>query len=219
MTLLVTATAEARPKPPEDTTRSDTGLELGLRAGYGVPRGDYAKDFSLSKEASGQLPVMLDLGLRVLPQLYAGLYFQYGLASQGDNVRDNCDKASLDCSLRGYRVGLNVHYHFNRATFAPWVGVGAGYEWLSIERSKGNARLSETLSGLEVVNLSLGLDYKLSQAFRLGPFFTATVAQYSYLKAKGENVPSGSAVSGDYEDDQKAYHQWFFFGLRGTVLL
>jgi hypothetical protein len=88
------------------------------------------------------------------------------------------------------------------ASFAPWVGVGIGYEVTSMTASLAGASASTDFSGFEFVNLQLGGDFKVGSNFALGPYVALSVAQYS----------SVGGVTGF----EKGTHEWLQFGLKGT---
>ena len=101
----------------------------------------------------------------------------------------------MSCSAKDLRLGLNVHYHFSPGeSFDPWVGLGAGYEWLVLDESAGGVSVSETASGFEFGNLQLGGDFAVAPNFGIGPFFTFTLAQYSHL---GGAIDTDLAHEGD----------------------
>jgi len=60
--------------------------------------------------------------------------------------------------------------------------------------------------------IPLGLDFKISPAFGLGPFATFTIAQFSTSTASfnGQDVPGGGGIA------NKAIHEWLIFGARGV---
>ena len=67
-------------------------IELGLRVGYGYPVGNEgaiagASNTSLHDESSGMIPLWIDAGFRANPNVYIGVFFQYGFAfvNKGQN--------------------------------------------------------------------------------------------------------------------------------------
>lgn len=187
------------------------GLELGARLGYGIPMGDAVKDSKLSDAYSGQIPIQIDVGYRINPNIYAGAYFMYGIGLM------NSDKCK-DCSGSDMRFGVQAQYHIMPAeTFDPWIGLGVGYE---IASSKSSVTvLGQTFDGkfstkgMEFVNISVGGDYKLSPNLAIGPFATFAIGQYS---------STSSDLNGKTSDDDitdKALHQWLLLGVRGSFRL
>jgi len=188
------------------------GLELGLRVGYGVPLGSTAgtvaggsADFSSS--IKGMIPFWADVGYRINPNWYVGGFFQFGLGMLPSNSVF-CNMTGVNCSENDLRAGINVHYHLlPTESFDPWVGIGAGYEWLNETISPaGQPDISSKLDGFEFGNIHLGVDYKVSQNFGVGPFVTFTIAQFANSSFAG--------VSGSLTD--KKIHEWLIFGIRGV---
>jgi len=143
----------------------DTGFELGGRLGYGVPMGDASGDpgDELSSTVSGMLALQLDVGARVARHIMAGAYFQSGLGFQGDQARRVCGVIGADCTPRIYRLGIQGQFHFlPQGRFDPWVGVGFGYEWLSLSAEDktafANVEVTATARGWEFVQFQAGLD-------------------------------------------------------------
>jgi len=211
------------------------GVALGVRTGYGIPLGSTAGRTSssasgagaqaattntssapaLSDTISGQVPIWLDLGYRVNAHLYLGLFGSYGF---GLAPTDLCK--GITCSVSDIRFGLNAHWHFlPDGTFDPWVGLGIGYEILGLSAEQTQAGQTATahtrIAGLEVANLQVGADYKVSPAFGIGPMLTASLAQYSDLSVEVKGPGFDRSSSGTFSD--KTWHSWLFFGVRGEL--
>lgn len=118
----------------------------------------------------------------------------------------DCAQTGVSCSAADVRLGLNVHYHFSPGeSFDPWVGVGAGYEWLVLDESAGAISVSETARGFEFANFQLGGDFSVAPSFGIGPFFAFTLAEYSHL---------GGTIEADLAT--KSIHGWVMGGVRGV---
>ena len=199
---------------PGASTQSDFhGIEFGVRVGYGIPLGTAGDNASLSDQIKGMIPFWADIGYRFDPNWYLGGFFQFGLgfvpsaASQPGGV---C-VTGVSCSVNDLRFGLNVHYHFLPAEILdPWLGVGAGYEILNLSASATGVSASGSNRGFEFGNVQLGLDFKISPAFGVGPFATFTIAQFSdtSVSVNGQDVP--------FSYTNKAIHEWLIFGVRGV---
>jgi hypothetical protein len=182
------------------------GLELGVRVGYGVPFGKSINDTNWSDNISGMIPFWADVGYRIDSNWYLGGFFQYGLGFLPSGL---CP-TGLSCSTYDLRFGANLHYHFlPNQTLDPWVGIGAGYEISTISVSAQGSSASTSVNGFEFGNAQLGLDYKISSAFGIGPFATFTVAQFS-------NVSADAIVQPQPTVNSKGIHEWLIFGLRGV---
>jgi hypothetical protein len=196
----------------------DTGFEAGLRVGYGVPLGNVDKNIKLSDEIGGEIPLIIDVGYRVIPNLFVGLYGQYAFGWVSGNTSKACDMSSqFSCSAHDIRLGVEGHFHFMpREKLDPWVGLGIGYEWLGISVSGGGADVSSTITGFEFFNLQAGLDIALAEHFYLGPFVTLSFAQFSggTVVCKSTICGSGFEANGDIRG--KALHEWLLIGVRGA---
>jgi len=76
----------------ESSAADEKKFRLGLRLGYALPPGDAAEGVKLSDGLSGQIPIWLDVGYMVTPNMLVGLYGQYGFAQV-----KSCDDGA-DCS-------------------------------------------------------------------------------------------------------------------------
>lgn len=182
-------------------------IKLGLRLGYGLPMGDAAKDRPMTDGVKGKIPIWLDLGYMVTPNIMVGLYAQYGIAMLAD---DACPDGA-DCSGAVIRFGLQGQYHLSPGeSLNPWFGLGIGYEMASSKVSAGGAEFTGTTSGLEFANLQAGADFGVADNIGIGPFVSFSLGQYSSAKTE---TPAGSS-DGDIED--KAMHMWLVLGVKGT---
>jgi hypothetical protein len=182
-------------------------LSLGARVGYGFAMGEAEKDADLSDAVKAQIPVQIDVGYRVTPDLTLGGYFGAGYGLVGDAVDEECDRFDLDCSARVLRLGVQVDYAFRNVSGAmtPWIGAGVGYEWASVHQEPDD--LDTRLDGFEFVNLQGGVDWKVG-GFSVGPFAMLTIGQYANFEQEG----LGETIT---RDTEKALHQWLQVGLRG----
>ncbi len=193
--------------PSGSETSDANGIELGVRVGYGIPLGSAAQNAKWSDGIRGMIPFWFDVGYRIDPNWYLGGFFQFGL---GFVPSGQCTSGQ-SCSENDLRFGLNVHYHFLPAeTFDPWIGLGAGYEIWNFSVSAAGVSGSAQLKGFEFGNAQLGLDYKFSPAFAVGPFVTFTIAQFSDQSGSAPGFSSSGSI------DNKAIHEWLIFGLRGV---
>ncbi len=185
----------------------DGKIKLGLRLGYALPSGKVSGDSAgnpgakLGDYVSGQVPIWLDAGYMVTPNILLGLYGQYGFASV-----KNCGPG-LSCSAHDFRIGIQGQYHFTPdQSFDPWLGVGFGHESLSGSTSGGGLSVDGSLSGWEFLNLQGGVDFQVVSALTAGPFLSFSLDQFSSVSSGG--------TSADITD--KALHEWITFGAKGT---
>lgn len=179
---------------------TDKKFVLGLRLGYGLPMGSISKDVKFSDFFSSMIPIWLDVGYMVTPNVMLGVYGQYGLVSI-----KNCPSGA-SCSAHDIRVGVQGQYHvLPSEKIDPWFGLGIGYE--SLAGSVAGVSGSDT--GFEFANLQAGLDFKLSPAFGFGPFASFSLGQFSNETTAGQSASI----------PEKALHEWFTLGVRGAFNL
>jgi hypothetical protein len=189
----------------------DSGVELGIRLGWGFPLGDASgeNEGELSTFVLGQIPLHMDLGYRLNPHIFLGGYFQYGVAFPGDD----CTEApgNPDCAASDVRIGIQGIYHFTPITTGNsiWVGAGIGYEWLSVTREVAGVESTTTRGGFEFLNVQAGYDFEVSEQFRVGPYGMFTLAQFSNLSTELDGLEEEA-------DFDKALHEWLFVGVKGT---
>jgi hypothetical protein len=199
-------------------------FEAALRLGVGLPFGRAGKNVLDGSErdlrdlATWRAPIWLEVDYRATLGLSVGAYLQFGVGGTGNSCASNCTWSDL-------RTGAELAYHFApSASASPWLGLSAGYEWLSF-KELGNVELpdgsgdtipfqtTELIGGPELA-LSGGLDWALEEALRLGPYATLSVGDYlgDHFKCEpgGLGCPSGSALNGS------GAHAWLSIGVRGS---
>jgi hypothetical protein len=185
------------------------GFDFGARLGYALPFGNTNGTEKLSDGFSGAIPIVLEAGYRLNPNITLGALFQYGFAQVKDNNTTGCGGA-VDCSGHIIRLGIEGIYNFNLdSVLTPWVGLGVGYEWMGISLSSGGQSGSLTAKGLEFLTLHVGGDYRMSSQLALGPFLSFSLAQYSSATLEA----GGTSMSMDLTD--KKMHEWLQIGVRG----
>jgi outer membrane protein W len=190
-------------------------IEIGLRLGVGFPlghEGETATDTTndkLSSDLKAIIPIAIDAGYRINPNVYVGLLFQYGFGiANTDSAPCN---AGVSCSGSDLRLGIDLHFHFAPGqSFDPWLGVGAGYEWLFLDESEGGVDASGTATGFEFGNVQLGGDIPVAPNFAIGPFVGLSFGQYGNLSV------SQGGNSMDMPVTSKSFHEWLDLGVRGV---
>jgi hypothetical protein len=186
--------------PRADAAPQPSGPAIGLRAGFGLPRGlleggDGHRDAPLDEVVTGIIPAQLDVGYFLGSRYYVGAFFQYAL---GQRVNGCPEGAS--CDARAMRFGLEASYHWPVSDrLGPWLGLGVGYDVFDPSRVPsvidGQLRaVDRTFKGVEV-SMQGGLDFRLGEAAWLGPFVALTASRYT-------NV------------NEAALHSWLMGGLR-----
>jgi hypothetical protein len=200
----------------------DKKFDVGLRLGYALPLGNawsagtsgpftFPEDAKMSNAFSGQIPIWIDAGYRVVPPLVLGLYFQYGFVSVKTATDPNSPgcPSGADCSAHDIRLGLQAEYDLLAGqSIDPWLGLGVGYEWLGLSETANGTTSSGNLSGFEFANLQGGVDFAVGDGVALGPFLSFSLGQYSTFHTEAQGV-------GVDIDVPKALHEWLAFGVRG----
>jgi outer membrane protein len=187
------------------------GVSLGIRGAYGIPFGSTLDGEKLSSDLGGMIPLWLDVGYRFSHNWYLGGFFSYGFGFVPSN-KPECS-APTSCSGNVLRLGINFHYHLNpMRAWDPWIGLGAAYEIFNFDAIRGGQSSSPSFTGFEFGNAQLGVDYRVSSQFVVGPFVAFTVGQYSTVRGSG-------AASSNLDITSKAIHEWLMFGVRGVFTL
>lgn len=196
-----------------ETPAERVGFQMDIRTGYSIPSGDVAKTIGtnesvkMSDWASGQVPLVVDIGAKVIPMLFVGGYFGFGFGGPAGQLETACNEDGGSCLAVGVRLGAEAQVHFIPAgDVNPWLGYGIGYESLSFSRSGGASSDNDsfTLSGWEYAHFMGGVDFRLSRVVGLGPFVDYSLGQY------------GSASDGDVSVDipNTSLHSWLTLGVR-----
>lgn len=175
------------------------GFELGLRVAFALPFGNEVDGLSLSDDISSALPFELDLGWRIDPRWYVGVWLAGGPAF----VHGDCPPG---CSAQVASTGIEGSYHFNPRGFDPWVGLGIGYEYLHRDFVSGGFLVSSHLSGMTFVRAAVGVDFRISTFFTIGPYVDDTVGEYWSISEQGFR----------FDVTDKSVHSFLQFGARAT---
>ena len=195
-----------------DAPPARTGFQVALRSGVAIPLGDVQKDLKLSDVAGPQFAATVDIGGKIIPNLFVGGYLGLNIGGAGGTLADSCTKASASCTAVTLRIGVQAQYHIiPDGKVNPWVGYGIGYEATSINESVGGLSVTTTAGGLEFGHIMGGVDFRISKVFGLGPFVDLSVAQYSSYDTGSSSV-NGTSTSHDIQN--KALHEWLTLGAK-----
>lgn len=199
--------------PPEPKTHeappARTGFQVAARVGAAIPLGDAADGAPLSDGLGAQFATVVDIGGKIIPQLFLGAYLGANVGGVGAQTSKSCDQQrATGCLGFTYRIGVEAQYHIiPDGKVDPWVGYGIGYE---VSRVLGNANgttVSTTLVGPEYGHFMAGVDFRLTKIFGIGPFVDFAIAKYT-------NQSSEPDASRNGEISNKATHQWLTFGAK-----
>jgi hypothetical protein len=164
----VSSSARAREAPPdyeappadqpvlseEPSPTDPPGLDVGLRFGYLLPFGNEmaGPGNAMSDGLSGGGFFGLDLCLRINAYVTVGALVQYAFLAVKDSV---CSSCSGSMTRLGGQVLLHIPVENSRVV--PWLGLAAGYEWMSVD---GSSNYGSTVGakGFELAALQGGVD-------------------------------------------------------------
>jgi hypothetical protein len=197
------------------------GPEVALRTGLALPFGSIrggatARDLDLY--ASTVVPIVVEGGYRIDPSLFVGLRFQYAVPQLEDpNPTFACGGGNA-CRGSVVQLGAEAIYRVLASRrFAPWLGLGAGYEWLSADYKTTNAATNlgfgGTNRGFQGL-VQVGGDLRVGQKVVLGPFVEVAAGRYT----RAENRGFLGAMSGSMDVDitDVTWHGWVTLGLRAA---
>jgi hypothetical protein len=217
---------DASPAPSGESSDSfEPGFEAGLRFGVSAPVGKagdsaFIGEVDVKDLAKLRVPVWVDVGYRLSEQTTLGVYGQIGFGQTGDACAGDCDWSDL-------RLGIQGQWRLASADAGvkPWLGVGLGYESLSFrtlllvpvmneagETSDVALRAAQRLGGPELL-LQLGIDFRVEDALDVGPYVSATLAQYMSDRLTCDTPALCSSID---VLDASGFHSWLGIGLRGT---
>jgi outer membrane protein W len=205
------------------------GVSLSLRAGVGSGVGKVAGNTGASSMGDlydATIPLWFEAGYRFNPSWSLGVYGQYAFAPVAGSAENSLRQAFngltvRDVSGRVLRLGVESAYKFQpKAAFAPWIGLGFGYEWaeigFNVTDGTNTGDASETLKGFDLM-LQAGGDYRVSPSFTVGPFVAFTFGWYSRAEVSASAL--GQSASQGVDIDNKSLHNWLQAGIRGTFEL
>lgn len=199
---------EAPEEKRHDAPPPHTGFQVAARAGVAIPLGDAAKDMPLSDGLGAQFAAIVDIGGKVIPQIFIGAYLGANVGAVGSQTSKDCDQVQASgCLGLTYRIGVQLQYHIiPDGKVDPWIGYGIGYEATRVTGSSSGTTFSTTLVGPEYGHILAGVDFRLTKIFGIGPFVDFSFGKYTNVSSQ----PSGR--SADITDT--AMHEWLTIGAK-----
>ncbi len=201
-------------------TAARAQLQLGVRVGWASAMGDAletkgtpvtpSQTARMSDWIKAQIPIQLDVGYRVTPEITIGGYASYGFGDTGGSYLDACRIYLWDCSASVVRTGVEATYAFTTVSpkIVPWAGLGSGYEWAeSVAKRPGSENVRTRLEGWELLDLQAGADYRVGASFAVGAYVMYALGRYSGGSDGGVSFSSSANTT---------MHQWLGVGVRGT---
>ncbi len=191
--------------PAPGTVPANKGFQMALSFGYSIPFGDVDSSLKQGDLISSELPLNLEFGYKVTPEIYFGGYVGYGFGDGGSMVDKLCISSSVTCSLSTLRIGVNLQYHFRpEAKVNPYIGFGMGYESATFTASGPGGTAEVIARGFEVLRFTAGTDFRTNSVVGFGPYVNLGVGTYTSLDNGYESAPI---------EDAKL-HGWLNVGIR-----
>jgi hypothetical protein len=210
LALALAGPARAAPSAPPP----DHGPEVALRTGVAIPAGSVRDGTSLDSYASSAVPLVLEGGYRVEPDLFVGARFQYAFAQLKDpNATQTCG-GNTSCSGSDVQLGVEGIYRFLAdQRFAPWLGLGFGYEWASADYDSQNIGEGGTNKGFFGL-AQAGGDARVNGALVLGPFLDVAFGRFDSAETHAHFGNMSGSMTSDITNT--AVHTWITVGVRGA---
>jgi hypothetical protein len=156
-------------EPPRRAAPS-RAFELTLGSGYNHGFGDVdGGAFNLRDYARGGPGLRLGLGYRIDPHWMVGGYVESAFYMR---------RASAESGTRawGGTLGVQGAYFFApHDRFNPWVGLGTGVRSYFLQQPNTDTSVAY---GWDIVRASVGLDYRVTPTWSIGPTVGATLTTF-----------------------------------------
>lgn len=176
---------------------------VGARVGFAFGLGKLDGTTEMRDAVDQQIPVQLDVAFRVRPRLAVGAYGAYGFGRVSGTMQVSCGGGGA-CTSTALRLGGQVLYYFEGEERTPWIGLGAGWQSLSVDT--GPVELEVT--GWEYLVLQGGIDIHESARIHLGGFLSGSLGRFTRQTVGGFSTPLDART-----------HEWITLGVRGEFRL
>ncbi|MHA7629173.1 hypothetical protein [Corallococcus sp. M7] len=176
---------------PQFAVSGNVGFGLGYVYTNGQAPSGGLEDLKITDSAKVSFPVIAELGFRVTPRFYLGVWGSWEPVLTKTNEL-SCPEG-FQCDTFQWRVGPEVRYHVRPgSSFDPWIGLGVGLEILK-SHVEGDTQVQVapgvflpthvdthvTDRGPTIARLTLGGDVRVARSLSVGPIITASVGQYT----------------------------------------
>jgi hypothetical protein len=191
--------------PPSGTGLVSAGrLWLGCGMGMTAPFGESARGAPALRKLSGDALVGMncDSGLRVGAGESVGAFLDVGMGRPGHFGLAACERyGDPTCQMTTAQLGVLLRHEFTPRRYpGPWVQLGAGYEWLSGDRSGGTAGSGAPVTTISargwVGRAAAGIDWKVGESIGLGPYAAVAFGRYARVVLEGVEVSQGPTTHG-----------------------
>lgn len=187
------------------------GFQVAARGGAAIPLGSAAQDSPLSDSYGAQFAAIVDIGGKIVPELFLGAYLGGNVGAVGSETSKICDqRRASGCIAVTYRIGVQAQYHIIPAgKVDPWVGYGIGYEVSRLGGTENGLDFSTTSYGPEYGHVLAGVDFRLTKIFGIGPFVDFSFGKYTNQTSDPQPVAGQSSSIAN-----TALHEWLTIGAK-----
>jgi Outer membrane protein beta-barrel domain len=147
-------------------------FEVGLTAGYTQPQGNLTSGTALTDQIGPGFVAGLDLGYRLSPHWALGVGGQY----HESTIESALPSGS---SARGIAAQIRLAYHVWPTQFAdPYLAIGTGYR--ALWELPPGTNDDVLLHGFDLARVELGLEYRVTQDFSIGPFLAVDLNLFGW---------------------------------------
>ncbi len=199
--------------PDERRRRFKPGFAAGFQLGWSLPGGSFEKtaagEAKVGTSVAGVLGLGIDVGYRFTENLYVVMQMGAGY------VFPNSCNGGASCSGWQFQGGpMGVWRFLPFQDVSPWVGLGAGYEYIVQSVSLGASDFSSAYHGFQFLRLAGGAHFRTSRTYA-GPFISYALGQYGSTSTSGTIAGVDSSDSGSVDDP--ATHHWITLGLHAIL--
>jgi len=179
---------------------------MAVRTGAAIPFGKMYADHELSDYSSVQVPFVVDIGGKPIPELFIGGYIGIAVGGSAEKKVDLGGTRDSGYLRFGWRAGVEGQYHFiPGGDINPWVGYGFGWEAVGLGTIQGSP-WAAVLAGYEFAHLMGGADFRLTRIVGVGPFVDVSFGRYT------------DSDRNELDDADHATHGWAIFGVRAVFV-
>ncbi|RKH54258.1 hypothetical protein D7X55_10105 [Corallococcus sp. AB049A] len=216
---------------PQFAVSGNVGFGLGYVYTNGQSPGGGLEDLKITDSAKISFPIIAELGFRVTPRFYLGVWGSWEPVLTKTNAL-SCPEG-FQCDTFQWRVGPEVRYHIRPGSgFDPYIGLGVGLEILK-SHVEGDTQLQVAPGvfvpthvdthvndrGPTIARVTLGGDLRVSRSLSVGPIISASVGQYT-VRTGTQTLDITGVGSRDQDlapvDD--GFHALFTAGIRIAFL-
>ena len=184
---------------------------VGARVSAALPMGSVLSDpatgtLLIDELVALSIPLQLDAGVTLSGRWFVGAYVQYGWSV----LQIGQCKVGETCQLTGLRVGVQALYSLHEEGDTPWFGLGTGWEWMFTRYSSNAFTTTLDVAGWEFVNFQAGYDVQVAPAWKVGPWISGSVGEFSRASMGRDGHSQDSNIP------NKALHGWLQLGVKGT---